>query len=434
MISGNVTAAPTKQFFISMLVRDISLVRSIADLVDNCIDGANRIDAPDLSRLFVRIELSADRFRISDNCGGIPIEIATEYAFRFGRPPEAEGLPHSVGQFGVGMKRALLKMGNHFTIESRTSTDHFIVEVDVPEWARAASWTFPIESESRALARGEVAGTEVIVDRLHEEVAAEFATANFAARLEAELRRTHERWIRENLQIFVNNHKLEAAGGSLLGSEVIRPHHQRFSINGAARVDVELFSGLGPADEKNAGGWYVYCNGRLVVGPERSSTTGWGDGPGLPAFHNQYALFRGYAFFDSQDASRVPWTTTKDGIDTSSRVYQRVRPYMRDAMRPVLAFLNDFAEERKRRPIGMPLTTAVLAALPTRIDQLTESAEFAAPAPPEAPGGPDTKRIPSYQRTADHVYALMPLLRTSLLRDVGPATFDFAYKMLVRKR
>ena len=36
-------AIPTKQFFVSMLTRDISLVDAILDLVDNCLDGALRI-------------------------------------------------------------------------------------------------------------------------------------------------------------------------------------------------------------------------------------------------------------------------------------------------------------------------------------------------------------------------------------------------------
>ena len=33
-------ASPTKQFFVSMLTRDISLADAILDLVDNCLDGA----------------------------------------------------------------------------------------------------------------------------------------------------------------------------------------------------------------------------------------------------------------------------------------------------------------------------------------------------------------------------------------------------------
>ena len=34
-------ASPTKQFFVSMLTRDINLADAILDLVDNCLDGAS---------------------------------------------------------------------------------------------------------------------------------------------------------------------------------------------------------------------------------------------------------------------------------------------------------------------------------------------------------------------------------------------------------
>src|ERR1700736_3839618 len=41
--SNRIDAMPTKDFFISMLVRDIDLVDAIADLFDNCVDGARRM-------------------------------------------------------------------------------------------------------------------------------------------------------------------------------------------------------------------------------------------------------------------------------------------------------------------------------------------------------------------------------------------------------
>lgn len=46
-------AVPTKQFFVSMLTRDISLADAILDLIDNCLDGALRIagkKTPDYSK------------------------------------------------------------------------------------------------------------------------------------------------------------------------------------------------------------------------------------------------------------------------------------------------------------------------------------------------------------------------------------------------
>src|SRR5439155_1583690 len=125
-------AAPTKEFFISMLVRDIELLDAVADLVDNCVDGARRIRSKDsFVGLFARIHLSEKKFEIEDNCGGISVDVARKYAFRFGRPGEFPPAKHSIGQFGIGMKRALFKMGNKFRVESSTERSRFVVEVDV---------------------------------------------------------------------------------------------------------------------------------------------------------------------------------------------------------------------------------------------------------------------------------------------------------------
>jgi hypothetical protein len=74
-----------------MLTRDISLADAILDLVDNCLDGALRIangGDVDYSQHFVEISLSDEFFSIQDNCGGIPRDVARNYAFKMGREPD----------------------------------------------------------------------------------------------------------------------------------------------------------------------------------------------------------------------------------------------------------------------------------------------------------------------------------------------------------
>src|SRR5205823_5370559 len=100
---------PTKELFIEMLTRDIELIPAIIDLVDNCADGARRLKSAngDFTGLRARLSISPEEFRIADNCGGMSAETAQRYAFRFGRAHGAPLIRHSVGQFGVGMKRAI---------------------------------------------------------------------------------------------------------------------------------------------------------------------------------------------------------------------------------------------------------------------------------------------------------------------------------------
>ena len=104
-----VDAEPTKDFFVSMLTRDIDLKDAIVDLVDNSIDGARRMRPDqDFEGLWIRLSFdldppaadgpdaatdgSAGAFVIEDNCGGMSLDVARKYAFRFGRDTRAKRL------------------------------------------------------------------------------------------------------------------------------------------------------------------------------------------------------------------------------------------------------------------------------------------------------------------------------------------------------
>lgn len=129
---NRINAAPSKEFFIYMLTRDVQLSRAIIDLLDNCVDGAKRLRANgSFDGLWVTITISPDLFSITDNCGGIPVEVARDYAFRFGRPKTAKDTPGSMGLFGVGMKRTFFKLGNRFEVRSKCEVEEFDLNVDV---------------------------------------------------------------------------------------------------------------------------------------------------------------------------------------------------------------------------------------------------------------------------------------------------------------
>ena len=106
VIEGN----PTKKFFIEMITRDISIEDAIIDLLDNSIDGANRINPENYTDLWINLTINDKEFVIQDNCGGFSLETAQKYAFRFGRPEEAPKANNTVGRFGIGMKRSLFKI------------------------------------------------------------------------------------------------------------------------------------------------------------------------------------------------------------------------------------------------------------------------------------------------------------------------------------
>src|SRR4051812_6075156 len=138
-------AHPSKAFFVEMLTRDIDLQDAILDLIDNCIDGIQRqltsakprnLDKP-YGGFAAQLTISSKRFAIEDNCGGIPRSKAETEAFRLGRPAnhKRENLP-TVGVYGIGMKRAIFKMGRKAEVTTVSDGKAFKVSIS-PEWMQS---------------------------------------------------------------------------------------------------------------------------------------------------------------------------------------------------------------------------------------------------------------------------------------------------------
>lgn len=428
-----IDAHPTKAFFIEMLIKDIGLTRAIIDLVDNSVDGARRIRPNgDFADLAVRLEATPEYFKISDNCGGMTVEMATTYAFRFGRP---EGMPlvsHSVGQFGVGMKRALFKLGKEFRVQSAAETSRFVVRVDVDDWKTTDVWEFEFEAleEGLPVIPDDQRGTSISVTTLHPSVAEDFGLANFQSRLTEEIKDAHLDSMQKGLVITHNGVPLDVEPLKLIHSEQLKPGFREITIeqNGKPPVTVKLYAGIAESEPSDAG-WYIFCNGRLVLGPDQSIVTGWGEGreTTIPKYHNQYARFRGYAFLDSDDAGLLPWNTTKTGVDLDSPIYRAVRLEMIKLAKPVITFLNRLKTEGDREESdNRPLQSAVDTADRATLDQVATDETFVAPTPPPPPPLPRSGRI-QYSKPVDEINRVKKVLRVSTMREVGEETFDYFY-------
>ena len=431
-----IDASPTKDFFISMLVKDIGLVRSVLDLIDNCVDGARRLRGEgDFTGLTARLEATPTAFRIADNCGGIPANVARDYAFRFGRPLDTPTTKHSVGQFGVGMKRAFFKIGRHFRVDSTTASNHFLIEENVEEWRqRPNDWQFRFRVLDTLLEAPplEDQGTTIYITQLHESVATDFGLENFQNRLRDAVAEAHQESMDKGFAITLNGLPLHLRPLTLLSSDELQPAYRELLLetDGLAPTTVRVYSGISTSDPA-AAGWYIFCNGRLILGADQTETTGWGTGDEttIPKYHNQFARFRGYAFFDSDDASQLPWNTTKTGVDLDAPKFRAVRLQMIRLMRPVIDFLNRVHEERPRETGDpLPLEQSIDAARPMRLRDVSLRDAFAAPARRVEATPPAHGRI-AYVRPLEQIRRAQDILKVATYRAVGEKSFDYFYRL-----
>lgn len=349
-----VDASPVKSFFVSMLTRDIKLEEAILDLLDNCVDGILRNarrskETRPYAGFKAEIDFSTDSFSISDNCGGIPWDLH-DYAFRMGRapnrPPDAAG---TVGVYGIGMKRAIFKIGRDCLISTQNGSHRYEVEIG-PSWLEDEDqWLFPVQPLRRSMPRD---GTTIAIGDLNPTVGDSFGPDSATFKLSLEhLIATHYAFIIEKgFEVVINRSQVDARPTRLVfatptrkSCPSVRPYLFRSKVRG---VDVFLAVGFtrriptqGEVEEEQVGvkrsslesGWTILCNDRAVLYGDRSELTGWGEA-GVPRYHNQFSAISGIVEFRADDGSTLPTTTTKRGIDASSSLYLQVKNKMREGM------------------------------------------------------------------------------------------------------
>jgi hypothetical protein len=361
-------ASPAKKFFVDMLVKDIELQDAIIDLLDNSVDGAMRLaekmtkqGAKPYAGCAAWITLSKDRFEILDNCGGIPVELAEQYAFRMGRADSErdKDLP-TVGVYGIGMKRAVFKLGRQIDIASRTSTEGFNVSIS-PEWLDSDDdWELPLLVDNEAL---DTPGTKIEVRDLRDGIPRLFADeTDFVETLRTAISSYYAYIIEKGFEVYVNDKAITPLQVELLAVDDgqksgVKPFVYETAVDG---VSVELAVGLYrplPKEEEEdealngrptteRAGWTIVCNDRVVLFADKTRVTGWGEAT-VPQYHTQFVSIAGTVIFKSNNALKLPITTTKRGIDGNSELYLAVKDHMREGLKLFTDFTNKWKKSTK---------------------------------------------------------------------------------------
>lgn len=454
-------ARPVKSFFVHMLTRDIKLEEAVLDLLDNCVDGVLRRLSPTALRRKkpyknkkAEIEFDGTYFKISDNCGGIPWELH-DYAFRMGRPDDQQNtIQGSVGVYGIGMKRAIFKMGKECKVLTQFNKKAYEVEI-TPDWIKAEDkWTLPYKFVETDLDED---GTIIEISNLYDGIKETFSTNS--ADFEKDLRdmiATHYAFIIEKgFEVTLNGSLVIPRPTQLVYSDKpatrtapsIRPFIFKGTYGG-----VQVFLSVGftrplPTDEEieekkfssKDAGWTVVCNDRAVLYRDQTELTGWGEA-NIPQYHTQFIAISGIVEFQADDPSQLPTTTTKRGIDATSALYLRIKNKMREGMKIFIDYTNDWrgrVSESKTHITGeklLSLNELKQAADKLRLESTRKTTlpgkQFkpVLPTPPKKPS--DNVKI-AFTKSRKAVKALGGyLLENEDARpsEVGEAAFDLIYK------
>jgi hypothetical protein len=433
-----VHADPTKDFFVDMITRDIALEDCIFDFLDNAIDGARRVgprNGHERPLTGYRIDISFDRshFQIKDNCGGITLSDAIDYAFHFGRrtdaPVDVEG---GIGLYGIGMKRGIFKIGRKAEVISETKDDSFRVEVDVINWKKdPKNWDFEYFDYSR---KG-LQGTTINIVEPNPGIDAALGDPGFQNKLTKLIARDYSFFIDKGLSIFVCGQPAPSYRYGLKSSKDIQPAIQEYADDG---VNVRIVAGMVdelPDDipeelvpsEVERYGWFVVCNDRVVLAADKTRLTIWGD-EGFKTWHPQYNGFGGFVFFSAKDQRVLPWTTTKRSVDNAHPLFRRTVARMK-------SLTDQFSSYTSQRKADPDAARAVeRAAQQVDVTQLRGQQTMKLPSTPTNLVKPEYVGI-SYRRKVAQVEAIRHHLGRTYMsaKEVGEHTFDYFLKMELGK-
>ncbi len=432
-----VKANPAKSFFVSMLIKDITLRDAIGDLVDNAVDAikACAVNKNDLSPFKVIVNLSDSEFSISDNGQGMSTDIARTTAFNFGKAATHKLIDNSIGQFGIGMKRAFFKIGSSISVHSVTTNSMFDIDIDVPTWLETDKWEFAFRKdtlEEHSIQNG-ITGFKVFINNLSDDAKASFGNDRFINQLQTEIEYEHMLNIGKGLSIEINGYRLKKTNVALVCNDEIKPTYWE---NNSDDLSVRIMAGISTKSEEE-GGWYVFCNDRLIIAKDKTANTVWTGrkGDGVPLWHAQYHRFRGFVFFEAKDSSNLPWNTTKTGMDMDSPVYKKVRSQMILMTKQVMDLMDKLkTEKEKDNPIEEQKLNKVVddaikkdrvpvLELRTKTESLKDT--FIFPDHLFSPVGKGNHINISYSVPRDKYQQVRSCLQVSSAKEVGQLTFEY---------
>lgn len=358
-----VDTSPTKEVVVDSITRDATDEECIFDLIDNAIDAARKIIFSNISPKLrnelpegydgyeVSLHLDSAGLKIVDNCGGIPIDDLKKVALKFGEHSEQR---MGIGAFGVGLNRALFRLGSAAVIKTETRHERAEVTLDKAEYLnKPNSWKLPGEEVAKT---GRI-GTTIEIRNPPVETSRKFGDEKWCISLQHQIGRRYGRFVAKKLLLFVNTKKvtdeevqIREDGIYEVREKFVRAEdvviHIRYGQHKLHRFPGEK----GTSEEQNRRlttqyGWTILCNDRAVIMSDKTVKTGWD----VTKFHSDFYGFVGYVNFVSRDPLKLPWKTTKTDIDLNNPAYQEALIAMR-------AFTKEWRSEanQRKRAVSLP--------------------------------------------------------------------------------
>lgn len=321
------------------LTQDITTLEAIYDLIDNSIDAARRdiftnknftaddYGMPrDYSGYSIDVVVNDKEISIVDNCLGFSKEELENKSLTLGQSSNHE---FGIGQYGIGLKRSLLKIGNKYTLNTDDEKHRFKVNFTNKDFNSEKGFISSsiLKSNNRKMTSLKINNLkQAILPDIKSEIWYENAIEGMNQRYTIYL----EKGLRISIKYFENKPKeIKSSLVKLRHDSKFKSFKRSYKLN--KDVTVIISAGIhskykfkGELDYSvsenrkitNEYGIYIICNDRVIVASSKEKMHGW-----KTNWHSEYNGFICIVRFISQNPSLLPINTAKTAIQADSAIF-----------------------------------------------------------------------------------------------------------------
>lgn len=297
----------TRDYAITDMRKDTTIKSAIFDLIDNSIEAAEKLGRIRGHKITIITEI--DRFSIKDDCGGLNPKLIKEL-FKIG------GHGDKIHGFGVGMKRAIIKLGNKAKILSYNNAKSFDITFDVNKWGYNDDWSWDISRLNKSELN--TCGVEIYVEQLEAEVQRFFRKGE-GNNLSEDISRRYRMFLESGMKIILNGKKIKHYKIKDTPDKV----SPTYVIQNDIKVQIRIYSTIGVKEEN---GWDIFINNKCICETNKSEDIQWNKTKKEKGY--SYRRFRGEVLIEGVDVRDLPLNATKDKIDFNSEIMDKIIRFM----------------------------------------------------------------------------------------------------------
>lgn len=342
------------------LTQDITTLEAIYDLIDNSIDAARRdifmnkdftadeYGMPkDYSGYSIEVVVNDKEISIVDNCLGFSKDELENKSLILGQPSNHE---FGIGQYGVGLKRSLLKIGNKYTLNTDDKRNRFKINFTNKDFNSGKGFlsSSPLKSNNKKMTSLKINNLKQgILPDIKSNIWYENAIEGMNQRYTIYL----EKGLSINIKYFENEPKeIKSNLVKLRHDSRFMPFKKSYKLNNDVTVIISAgihskYNFKGEPDYSlsenrkitNEYGIYIICNDRVIVASSKEKMHGW-----KTHWHSEYNGFVCIVRFISKNPSLLPINTAKTAIQADSAIFL-------EAARKIQPIADDYRKNIKHR-------------------------------------------------------------------------------------